>query len=336
MISITSTPWGYADGKQACIFTLANASGAFVKLTNYGATLVSAWVPDREGVLGNVVLGYSKLEDYLPDKNYLGATIGRYANRIGWATFILDGISYSLDNNDNGNSNHGGNNGFNTKVFGYEVQEDGVRFSLLSHDGEGGFPGNLRLTVTYQWTEANELLISYHAVTDRPTPVNITNHAYFNLSAEKASIFDHQLRVLSDQVIEAASDHVPTGFIKPAGDLNFHQNKISEKLTHTDDGIMGLNVCYVLNKHGEDDSLACILSDPDSGRSLEVRTSYPGLILYTGDYLTGPTHLPFYGLCLECQFFPDSPNHPAFPSTVLRPGEVYNHSILFKFSSPQK
>jgi len=336
MITITSTSWGNTAGRPVCIFRLTNTSGAFVELTNYGATLVSAWVPDRDNHLGNVVLGHNSLQDYLTEQNYLGATIGRYANRIGNAAFTLDGKLYRLDDNDNGNSNHGGHIGFNARVFDYEILEERIRFSVSSPDGEGGFPGNLDLTIDYQWTDLNELLISYRAVTDRPTPVNITNHAYFNLSAEKAAIFGHQLSVSSDQVIEAASDHIPTGFIKPAGDLNFDQNKISEKLTCTDDAITGLNVCYVLNKQGKNDSLACILSDPDSGRSLEVHTSYPGLILYTGDYLSGPTHLPFYGLCLECQFFPDSPNHPAFPSTVLRPGEVYHHTIIFKFANSRK
>ena len=332
MITITSTSWGNTAGRPVYIFRLTNTSGAFVELINYGATLVSAWVPDRDGHLGNVVLGHDNLDYYLEGQNYLGATIGRYANRIGNAAFTLDGILYKLDENDNGNSNHGGHIGFNARVFDYEIFEEHIRFTLSSPDGEGGFPGNLKLTVDYRWTDLNELLINYHAVTDLSTPVNITNHAYFNLSAGRGSIFDHQLSILSDNIIEAAKDHIPTGSKVPADKLAFYQNKINEKIIRNGDMITGLNVCYILNKTTLNNNLSCILSDSGSGRSLEVYTSYPGLILYTGDYLSGPTYNPFDGLCLECQFFPDSPNHPDFPSTILSPGEVYDHSIVFKFS----
>lgn len=333
MITITSTFWGCTAGCPVYIFRLTNTSGAYVELINYGATLVSASIPDRDGHLGNVVLSHNSLQDYLVGQNYLGATIGRYANRIGNAEFTLDGTLYKLDDNDNGNSNHGGHIGFNAKVFNYEVLDEHIRFAVSSPDGESGFPGNVELTVDYQWTDKNELFINYQAVTDLSTPLNITNHAYFNLSAGGGDIFDHRLTILSDKIIEAEEDHIPTGLIIPAGDLKFDQNKIEEKVKRTDHTITGLNICYVLDRMQQDSAPACILTDNHSGRSLEVYTSYPGLILYTGDYLSGPTHQPFDGLCLECQFFPDSPNHPAFPSTILRPGEVYDHSIVFKFSN---
>lgn len=331
MLTITNTVWGYAGAQSVYMFKLTNTSGAFVEVMNYGATLVSVWVPDRNNMLENVILSYGTLEGYLNDTSYLGATVGRYANRIGGAAFTLDGTVYELDNNDNGNSNHGGFNGFNSKVFDYEVLDDRIRFHLKSPDGDGGFPGNLMLTVEYQWTEANELSISYHAVTDRNTPVNITNHAYFNLSAGRSNIFDHILSIQSDTIIEAAEDHIPTGTLTPANEKAFNQNKIGEKISIADGRTCGLNVCYVLDKADGNEAPACILSDPASGRSLEVFTSYPGLIVYTGDYLSGNPHQPFDGLCLECQFFPDSPNHPPFPFTILMPDAAYQHSISFKF-----
>lgn len=347
-IPISHQPWGNHEHKKVYLFRMENSSGAYVELSNYGAALVSIHVPDKHHQLGNVILGFPALEGYLDDKCYIGATIGRFANRIDKAGFVLDGKKYLLEDNDNGNSNHGGHDGFNSRVFSFSIREDTLSFRLLSEDGDGGFPGNLELEVSYRWTEQNELHIDYTAVTDRPTVANFTNHAYFNLTAAPTKIFGHELIVYSDLIVAADEDYIPTGLFVPAGNLSFKGNKLSEKLQvlqHEEKGlpeedISGLNTCYFIEqKDAEAPAQVCTLSDPASGRVMTVFSSYPGLMLYTGDFLSSkrPGHqsqpyAPFDGLCLECQFLPDSPNHEHFPSTVLNPGDTYKQRILFKFS----
>jgi len=321
--------WGGDDGRVIHLFKIENASGAYVELTNYGATLVSVNVPDKDGKIGNVILGYPSIDGYLNDTCYIGSTIGRFANRIANAKFELNGVSYQLENNDGANNNHSGSSGFNYKVFGYTITGDELIFDILSEDGDGGFPGNLNLKVSYKWTEENELLIAYYAVTDKTTIVNFTNHAYFNLNPKAGNILNHQLTINADNILKATADHIPTGLIAPAGNLAFDKQKVHD----------GINTCYVLNLQAEQ-APACILSEEISGRMMTVFTTYPGVMLYTGDYLNsntpgsnGKNHEPFDGLCLECQFFPDSPNHSYFPSTVLNPGETYQHNITYKFST---
>ncbi|SEI54076.1 aldose 1-epimerase [Dyadobacter sp. SG02] len=332
MTLITCTPWGETANGPAYLFRLTNSTGAFVELTNYGATLVSAHVSDRDGRLGNVVLGYGSLEGYLADRNYMGATIGRFANRIANAAFELEGTHYPLEANDGANTNHGGSDGFHRQTFRHETAEDGITFHYTSLDGEGGFPGTLQLAVTYQWTDDNALLIRYQATTDQPTIANFTNHAYFNLSDQKSLIDDHELRICASHIVEADPDHIPTGRIIPAGALIFDGINVGKQIREENGSRTGLNICYVLEQQSTALHQACQLTDPKTGRSLAMRTSYPGMLLYTGDYISGDTHQPFEGLCLECQFFPDSPNHPTFPDTTLRPGEAYDHTIQFQFS----
>lgn len=341
---ITCTPWGETANGPVRLFRLTNAGGAFVEITNYGATLVSAHVPDRHGKLANVVLGYDSLQGYLTDPNYMGATIGRFANRIAHATFELDGKHYPLEANDGSNSNHGGSAGFHCQTFGYEIRENGITFHYTSPNGEGGFPGTLQLAVRYEWTEDNLLTIHYRATTDQPTIANFTNHAYFNLSGRKSCIDDHELHIFAENILETTADHIPTGVISPAALLAFNGHQISEKIKEENGVREGLNTCYIIDKQNNafeqtassppDSALtrACKLTGPKTGRTLTVHTSYPGLLLYTGDYLVGEKHRPFEGLCLECQYFPDSPNHPAFPSAALRPGEVYDHTIQYHFT----
>jgi aldose 1-epimerase len=327
--------WGIDNGRVIYLFKIENASGAYVELTNYGATLVSVNVPDRGGKIGNVILGYPSINGYLNDACYIGSTIGRFANRIANAKFELNGNTYQLENNDGVNSNHSGSSGFNYKVFGYTITGDELVFDLLSEDGDGGFPGSLSLKVSYRWTEDNELLITYSAVTDKTTLANFTNHAYFNLNPNAGNILNHELTINADNIVKAAADHIPTGLIAPAGKLAFDKQRVQEKVTIP----AGINTCYVLNQQAEQ-TPACVLSEETSGRVMTVFTTYPGVMLYTGDYLysntpgsNGRNHEPFDGLCLECQFFPDSPNHPHFPSTVLNPGETYQHNITYKFST---
>lgn len=334
--NITVRLWGKYQEKAVYLFRIANTDGTFVELTNYGASIVSIHVPDCKGELGNVVLGFPSLKAYLQDRSYIGATIGRFANRIKGAEVELDGKRYVLEDNDHGNSNHGGRSGFHAKVFDFEVGEDQLVFHLYSPDGEGGYPGNLKLSVSYSWNEVHELHIHYAATTDQKTIANFTNHAYFNLSAETHSILDHALRIEAQEMLEMSADYIPTGKIVPVSHAVFSQDKIRDKMTVRGNAISGLNNYYVLDKKaGKPDA---VLMDAFSGRMMEIFTSYPGLLLYTGDYLYShvlghhsKNYKPFDGLCLECQYFPDSPRHPHFPSTMLEVGQVYEEYIIFKY-----
>lgn len=339
MSKISYKVWGAVDAKEVYLFRIENSGGAYAEFTNYGATIVSVNVPDKDGKIGNVILGFPALEGYLADTCYIGATIGRFANRIDQAKFVLDNKTYYLHNNDNGNANHSGKSGFNFKVFGFSIDDDVLAFHLLSPDGDGGFPGELHLKVSYEFTYDNRLLISYHAVTNKKSIANFTNHAYFNLNAGKGDIVNHKLIIAADTVLKANAAHIPTGLIAPAAHLSFNGQQVKEKFTKMNGEVAGLNIYYILNKHNKVEP-ACILTDDESGRVMEVCTSYPGVMLYTGDYLHsthtgngGKVYKPFDGLCLECQYYPDSPNHSHFPSTELNPGETYQHNIQLKFTA---
>jgi aldose 1-epimerase len=333
---ISYQQWGEHAGCQVYLFKLQSAGGAYVELTNYGATLVSAVVPDRAGNLENVVLGYRTMADYVNDKCYLGSTIGRFANRIGEAKFSLEERVYQLQANDGINTNHGGNKGFNTRIFDYTIADDAVSFTYLSKDGEGGFPGNLTLIVAYRFNDANQLTINFNAVTDAVTIANFTNHAYFNLSAKGDGVFDHTLNVYADELLDVDSGYIPTGIVKPVGDRGFNGEAVRCKMMVNENAINGFNDCYILKNTMP--APAAMLTDPASGRQLTVYTTYPAMMFYTGDHLDceadgnfNRPYKPFDGLCLECQYYPDSPNHEHFPSTVLNPGEEYNHTIVYKF-----
>jgi aldose 1-epimerase len=335
---ISSTSWGFYQGKEIVLCRLTNDAGAYIEITNYGATLVSVVVDDKEGNPGNVVLGFPSFEGYLADSCYIGSTIGRFANRIGDARFTLDGIQYRLDRNDGVNCNHGGFRGFHASVFDYYVEHDQVRFTTTSKDREGGFPGNIRLSVTYSWNNRQELAIQYVAETDKLTVMNFTNHAYFNLSATSGNIFEHELVIHSKSILETREDHVPTGRIIPAGDKTFRRNAIWERINTRHGDVSGLNTYYIFDAQRNKEDSVCLLTDKHSGRTMEVFTTYPGVQLYTGDFLTssslnnhGSRFSPFKGLCMECQFYPDSPNHGHFPSTVVVPGQVYNEMITLRF-----
>ncbi|MBE9583216.1 galactose mutarotase [Mucilaginibacter sp. JRF] len=338
MTKTTHTNWGTTSkGESLYLFRLTNNSGAYVEVSNYGAALVKVMVPDRAGNLGNAVLGFPEAQGYLDDTCYIGSTIGRYANRISNAVFTLDGQTYILEANDGANSNHSASSGFNSKVFGFEQGDDHVVFVLHSNDGDGGYPGNLNLRVTYRWTDDSELQITYHAVSDKPTIANFTNHAYFNLSGNDADILNHSLSISAESVVEAGDDYIPTGKIIGAGDIGFYGEQLKDKITPP----KGINSYYIL-----DEALVAIngyaakLVDKTSGRTLEVNTSYPGIFLYTGDYLQSKHRnhnnrqcRPFEGLCLECQLYPDSINRPEFPQAVLDKHQMYNHYIHFKFGT---
>lgn len=334
---ITSAYWGSFRGRDVFLFRITGADGSYVELTNYGATVVSIVMPDRHNQMGHVVLGFPTLEGYLLDDCYLGATIGRYANRIANGTFHIDGASYHLEANDGDHSNHSGAAGLNSKVFEFEIIEDGISFSYLSPDGAGGFPGELQVVVTYMWKDL-KLLMEYTAETNRKTPVNLTNHCYFNLSGD-GSCLEQKLTVFAEHSLEAGEDHIPTGKIRSDAAMMFHKTAIRAKLQGDGKSLKGLNTCYVLEESADAMSKKVAeLFDPASGRLLQVFTSYPGLLLYTGDYLRsqlpghhGQLYKPFDGICLECQYFPDAPNHPNFPSPMLEPNQVYQAHISYEF-----
>jgi aldose 1-epimerase len=324
--TITHRAWGSIDNQDVFLFTLENSAGAFVEITNYGATLVSINVPDKNGRLENVIVGFPTLAGYLDDKSYIGSTIGRYANRISNAQFSLDGAVYQLEANDGVNSNHSASSGFNNKVFGFEINDDELVMVLHSNDGDGGYPGNLSLRVTYKWNDENQLSIHYKAVSDKDTFANFTNHAYFNLSNSDQTIANHKLDISTTNIVAAVPDYIPTGKIIPAQPIVININR-------------GINSYYILDKEKlAANSYAAQLTEPKSGRTLTVTTSYPGIFLYTGDYLSSK-HLnlkgrycqSFEGLCLECQLYPDAMNRPEFPSTLLKKHQVYDEYINLKF-----
>lgn len=339
--TISYIPWGSYEGKNVYLFKLKNINGAFVELINYGATIVSIVVPDKRGKLENVVLGFPSFEEYVNDQCYIGSTIGRFANRIGGARFTLDGVTYHLEKNDNANTNHGGVNGFNSRVFDFIINAESLSFTLTSKDREGGYPGNLQFKVTYSWNDNNELAIRYEAVSDKKTVLNFTNHAYFNLSSEQGDMLDHELTIHAGAMLVTDRDYIPNGLIVPLNDNSFNQRVIRESLTISDSKVTGSNNYYILDRKDKNkNSHACTLIERISGRMLEIFTTYPGVQFYTGDYL-GVNSLsdqskkfkPFDGLCLECQHYPDSPNHSNFPSTTIDAGEVYDECIVFKFGT---
>lgn len=339
---ITRTDWGSTGNNESLyLFRLQNSSGAYVEVTNYGATLVSAVVPDRAGKLGHAVTGFPSAQAYLGDTCYIGSTIGRYANRISNASFTLNGETFHLEANDGINSNHGASSGYSYRVFGFEIIDDHIVFVLHSNDGDGGYPGNLALRVTYAWTDDNELQITYNAVSDKDTIANFTNHAYFNLSGSQSKIFNHKLTISANTVVEADGNYIPTGKIISAGDIGFNGQQVKDVIgTPTEPG-KGVNSFYITDDElVAQNGFAAKLADEKSGRTLEVNTSYPGVFLYTGDYLTSthPTHIGqpchyFEGLCLECQHYPDSINRPEFPQAILPKHKTYKEHIHFKFGT---
>ena len=336
---ITRQSWGTSKGQPVFLFRMENASGAFIELTNFGASLVTVAVPDKRGRVENVILGFQTLEGYEHDVCCIGSTIGRFANRIGGATFSLDGVTYDLDRNDGNNTNHGGSHGFHKRIFDAKVHDDAVVFTLTSKDGDGGFPGKVLFATTYKWSDDNQLTIQHNAETDKPTIVSFTNHAYFNLTCGRDKVHRHQLAIKSDLRLEIRSDYIPTGTILAAGDLKFTGEPVESKYTSYSGVITGLNSYFLFDQGRSTSDAVCSLWEESSGRHLTVFTTYPGVQLYTGDFLNsidagnnGRPHEPFDGLCLECQYCPDSPNHPDFPSTRLEPGETFSHQIIYKFS----
>lgn len=334
-------------GKPTALYVLTNGNGMEVCVTNYGGRIVSVMVPDKNGKMTDVVLGYDNINDYVSiDGNY-GALIGRYGNRIANGRFTLDSVEYQLPQNNNGHCLHGGPEGFHTKVWD-AVQPDNHTLELvyLSKDGEAGFPGNLNVKVTYTLDETNAIDIRYEATTDKPTVVNLTNHSYFNLSGIAGSqILDHLIMINADRYTPVDSLLIPTSELAAVDstpmdlrELQVIGSKIDEPFEQLVKG-KGFDHNWVLNTNGNVSSLAAKAVSLVSGIGLEVYTNEPGVQFYAGNFMEGSdkgkfsTIYPHRGaLCLETQHYPDSPNQPGFPSTVLRPGENYLSRCIYRFT----
>jgi len=340
------------DGQEVFLYTLKNSSGMEVKITNYGGTVASVKVMDRNKKFADVVLGFSNVEGYTQKLNtaYFGALIGRYGNRIARGTFTLDGHQYHLPINDGPNTLHGGLKGFNSKIWDAKdvstAEGPALELHYLSKDGEEGFPGNLDVTVRYSVDAQNGLHIDYNATTDKDTVLNLTNHSYFNLEgAGSETVLHHRLTLAADRYTPINSTLIPTGAIesiagtpfdfRSATTIGAHINDQNEQLKYA----KGYDHNFVLNSGVNLSTAAAKVEDPKSGRVLEVFTTQPGVQFYTGNFLDGKMHgvggaYRFRSaLCLETQHFPDSPNQPSFPSTVLHPGEQYHQTTIYRFST---
>ena len=337
------------DGTEADLYFLINSEGTEVCVTNFGATLVSVKVPDRHGNFADVTAGFDDAAGYETGRTYFGGTVGRYANRIARGEFTLNGTKYSLSKNNGPNSLHGGAHGFNKKWWTAEdvstPQEPRLRLRYVSKDGEEGYPGNLSVTVDYALTEANELKIVSEATTDKDTVVNLTNHSYFNLAAE-GDILGNEVMLVASYFIPVDPTQIPTGEIRTVDGSPFDFRKpavIRDRIGGADEQLkigMGYDHTFAIDHSGASGpTLAARAVEPKSGRILEVFTTEPGVQFYTGNHLDGTAHGKgkTYSFrtycCFESQHFPDSPNHPNFPTTVLKPGEVRQAETIYKFSA---
>lgn len=349
---VSKLPFGKtAKGKLVQIYTLTNKNGLEAKISTYGGTLVSLKVPDKDGKLADIVLGFESVEPYVKGVPFFGATIGRYGNRIANGRFVLDGKTYTLAQNDGPNNLHGGVKGFDKVVWKAEPFEDakgpGLKLSYTAADGEEGFPGALTTHVTYQLTNDNALSIRYEATTTKPTPVNLTNHTYFNLTGNRDNtIYDHVLQLNADRMTPVNKTLIPTGELKDVTGTPFDfrtPTKVGARIGADDEQLKiagGYDHNWVLNKPKAGEmTVAAVLSEPVSGRVVTVKTTEPGVQFYSGNFLNGKpagTGTEFKhrtGLCLETQHFPDSPNQASFPSTILKPGAVYKTETVFEFST---
>ncbi len=348
--SVTKGNYGaLPDGRTADLYTLTNANGLKATLTNYGAILVSMEVPDRDGKLADVTLGYDTLEGWLSNTSYFGSTVGRYGNRIAKGEFTLDGKTYTLAKNNGENALHGGSKGFDKVLWDGKLVERpgavGVEFTRTSPDAEEGYPGNLKCKVTYLLTNDNELRIEFEATTDKPTVLNLVHHSYWNLTGDpNKTNLDHELMIAADRFLPVDEGLIPTGELRPIKGTPFDftkPTKIGARVNADDEQLKlgkGYDHCWVLRNQKGKVVLAATLYDPSSGRAMDLLTDQPGVQFYGGNFLdgtvTGKSGVKYQfrtGLCLETQKYPDSPNKPSFPSPVLRPGETYKHTMVHRF-----
>jgi aldose 1-epimerase len=337
------------DGAAIRIYALTNQKGVEARIMNYGGIVVSLKTPDRNGTPADIVLGFDSLVGYLANPSpFFGALVGRYANRIAHAKFTLDGVEYKLEKNDGDNTLHGGTHGLDKAVWTpRELPDGGLELTVTSKDGDEGFPGNLKVTVVYRLTESNELKIDYSATTDKDTVINLTNHSYFNLKgAGEGDILSHRITLNADRFTPVDSGLIPIGELRPVNGTPFDFRKSTVIGAHIGDNDEQLKLGHgydhnwVLNKKGNELSLAARVEEPSTGRVLEVLTTQPGVQFYTGNFLDGTikgkgdkVYQRRYGFCLETQHFPDSPNQPKFSTTVLKPGVTFHNTTIFRFST---
>jgi aldose 1-epimerase len=334
------------DGREVNLFTLANVQGMEIKIINYGGIITELRAPDRYGQTADVVLGHDNLDDYLHRSRYFGSLIGRYGNRIRRGQFALNGVEYNLPINNGQNHLHGGVKGFDKVLWDANEIAGGLQLTYRSWDGEEGYPGNLTATVIYSLTEANELRIEYFAVSDRDTIVNLTNHSYFNLAGE-GTILGHELTIKAEAFTPVDSGLIPTGEIRCVKHtpMDFTSAKpIGTDINHNDEQLQmaggGYDHNFVLQSPNQGLRTVAHVREPKTGRTMEVITTQPGLQFYSGNFLDGSlvgkggrAYVKYSGYCLETQHFPDSPNQPAFPPTVLKPGEEYHQTTLYRFAA---
>jgi aldose 1-epimerase len=336
--------FGQTDrGANVDLFTLTNTSGHTVKITNYGGIVTSLLVPDKNGNLEDIVLGFDDFQSYLDGHPYFGAIVGRYANRIAGGMFELKGVLYKLAANDGKNHLHGGIKGFDKVVWNSESfkgkNEVGIKLSYVSKDMEEGYPGNLKVKVIYRLTNENQLMIDYFAETDKACPVNLTHHGYFNLTAGKQNILNHEMMIKASSYVVIDENLIPTGEIRDliGTEMDFTQpNTVGSRIDQIKGGY---DHCYVINKKPGQMSLIARVYEQTSGRVMEVYSTEPGVQFYSGNFLDGSligkhdiVYNKHFGFCLETQHFPDSPNRENFPTTMLYPGEKYTHSTVYQFS----
>ena len=354
--SVTSKPFGEIDGKSVELYTLSNESGAKVSITNYGGTVTSIVVPDKDGKMGDVVLGFDSVAEYVEKSPYFGCITGRYANRIANGKFTLDGKDYSVATNNDPNHLHGGLKGFDKKIWKARIGNMGDSPSLVltytSPDGEEGYPGTLNNSVTYTWTQDNALRIRYKSTTDKPTILNLTNHSYFNLAGEgDKTNLQHRVKINAEHYNPIDETSIPTG-IAPVEGTPFDFRKptqIGKRINEENEQLKngkGYDHNFVLKKTDDGKLMtAAVVTEPTSGRILTVKTTEPGIQFYTGNFLDdlkgkgGKNYAHRSAFCLESQTFPDSPNQKEFPSPVLRPGETYSQVTVYHFGlkgNPQK
>lgn len=338
------------DGQQADLYTLTNANGMTVNITNYGGIITKLTAPDKNGQWADVVLGFDSLAPYLSGHPFFGALVGRYGNRIAKGKFKLNGQEYSLAINNGPNALHGGTKGFDKVIWkATEIKQDsvvGLQLEYTSKDMEEGYPGNLTVKVVYTLDNDNALTIDYTATTDKPTVVNLTNHSYFNLTGLKRDILDHEVTIESDSIVPVDTTLIPTGKLRAVEGTPFDfrkATKIGAGINKIEDEQIaaggGYDHCWVLKRSGDGLVQFATVREPESGRVMEVFTTEPAVQFYTGNFLDGKltgkgaTYSKRFGLCLETEHYPDSPNQPQFPTTTLNPGETYKTTTKYKFSA---
>ncbi|WP_082547674.1 aldose epimerase family protein [Massilia sp. Root335] len=348
LAGITHAPFGtLPDGRHVTQYTLKNKNGVLVKILDFGGIITEIHVPDRAGRFTDVALGFDTLEPYLVKGPYFGALIGRYGNRIAHGRFALDGKDYVLATNDGDHHLHGGKQGFDKRLWTAAIEGDSLALRYRSPDGEEGYPGNLDTTVIYSLTDANEIVVRFHAVTDKATPVNLTQHSYFNLrGAGNGDILGHDMTIAADRYLPVDAGLIPLGPLAPVAGTPFdfrQAHPIGKFIGEADQQLRngkGYDHCFVLNRAGGDRSLARAVRvrEPHSGRVLELFTQEPGVQFYSGNFLDGSLHGKGHtyayrsGFAIEPEHFPDSPNRPDYPTTILRPGQVYETEMRFRFS----